>query len=278
MVAAAKEIPAAPEGAPWLVMVHGMSGDHRVFDEQVRAFRDRYQILLVDLPGHGLSAGVPGPFGHRELAGHVEAALDATGLASAHYWGTHTGAAVGLLLALRRPARFASLILEGAVLPGRVMPSVARELAATLGVLEADGLEAAKRRWFEESGWFEVIRSCPENCRAEQHWQIVSDFGGAPWRDPGNPLPVAPVEQDLKGLRVPVLAYNGEHDLADFLDVAEALERLLPNVRHRLIAEAGGFPAWELPRRVNAVVADFLAEVDASREAARVRAFVTPRR
>jgi len=268
MVAAAKQVTAAPEGAPWLVMVHGMSGDHRVFDEQVRAFRECYRILLVDLPGHGLSAGVPGPFGHRELAGHVEGALEEAGLARLHYWGSHTGAAVGLLLALGRPERFASLILEGAVLPGRVMPSVARELAATLAVLEAQGLEAAKRRWFDESGWFEVMRGRPEDCRAEAHRRIVSDFAGAPWGDPGEPLPVAPVERDLKGLGVPVLAYNGAHDLADFLKVAEELERLLPDVRRRLIAEAGGFPAWEFPASVNAVVADFLAEVDAIKNTA----------
>ena len=172
MVAAAKRITAAPEGAPWLVMVHGLSGDHRVFDEQVRAFRERYRILLVDLPGHGLSAGVPGPYGHRELAGRVEGALDAAGLARLHYWGTHTGAAVGLLLALGRPERFASLILEGAVLPGRVMPSVAAELAATLAVLEAEGLAAAKRRWFEQAGFFEAMRGRPADCRAEAHRQI----------------------------------------------------------------------------------------------------------
>jgi pimeloyl-ACP methyl ester carboxylesterase len=269
MVAATEKILAAPEGAPWLVMVHGMSGDHRVFDEQVRCFRDRYRILLVDLPGHGLSAGVPGPFGHHELAGHVQGALDQAGDARLHYWGTHTGAAIGLLLALRQPERFASLILEGAVLPGRTPPSVARELAATLDVLEAEGLDAARRRWFDESGWFEVMRSRPEECRAARHRRIVSDFGGRPWSDPGEPLPVAPVEQDLKALDLPVLAYNGEHDLADFIAVAEQLETLLPNLRRSLVAEAGGFPAWEFPSRVNALVGYFLAEVDAAHDAAR---------
>ncbi len=267
MVAAVKKISAAPAGAPWIVMVHGMSGDHRVFGEQVRCFQDRYRILLVDLPGHGLSAGVPGPFGHRELADHVQGALD--GVSRPHYWGTHTGAAIGLLLALRRPDRFASLILEGAVLPGRVMPSVARELAATVGVLEAQGLDAARRRWFDQAGWFDVMRRRPEECRAERHRRIVSEFGGAPWSAPGEPLPVAPIEQDLKALDVPVLAYNGEHDLADFIEVAERLEGLLPNLRRCLVAEAGGFPAWEFPARVNALVGDFLAGVDAIHSAAR---------
>lgn len=46
MVAAARKVLAAPEGAPWLVMVHGMSGDHRVFEAQAAFFRDRYRLLL----------------------------------------------------------------------------------------------------------------------------------------------------------------------------------------------------------------------------------------
>jgi len=269
MVAATKKILAAPEGARWLVLVHGMSGDHRVFSEQVPAFQDRYRILLVDLPGHGLSADVPGPFGHRELAGHVQGALEGTGLARLHYWGTHTGAAVGLLLALRQPERFASLILEGPVLPGRVPPSVAREVAATRKALEAEGLDAARRRWFDESGWFGVMRSRPDECRAEAHRRIVADFGGAPWSDPGEPLPVAPVEAELTALEVPVLAYNGEHDLADFIAVTDELEARVTNLRRHSIAEAGGFPAWEFPARVNAVVEEFLTEVDAIEGAAR---------
>jgi len=264
MAAVAKTVTTAPERAPWLVLVHALSGDHRVFDRQVQAFQGRYRLLLVDLPGHGLSAGVPGPYGHREVADHVEAALDAAGVARLHYWGTHTGAAVGLLLALGRPERFDSLILEGPVLPGQLPPSAARELAATFAVLEAEGLEAAKRRWFEDSAFFQVMRRRPVDCRAEQHRRIVADFGGRPWTDPGEPQPVAPVEQDLKSLDVPVLAYNGTHDLADFLEITERLAGLLPDFRRHVIAEAGGFPAWEFPARVNAVVADFLSGVEAA--------------
>jgi pimeloyl-ACP methyl ester carboxylesterase len=64
----------APGDAPWLVMVHGMSRYHRVFSAQVQAFRRDHRILLVDLPGHRLSSDIPGPYGHVEMAAHVDAA------------------------------------------------------------------------------------------------------------------------------------------------------------------------------------------------------------
>lgn len=86
---------AGPE-APWLVLVHGMSQDHRVFDAQVTAFRRTHRVLLVDLPDHGLAADVGGPYGHVEMGGHVADALTDAGAAAVRFWGTHTGATLGL--------------------------------------------------------------------------------------------------------------------------------------------------------------------------------------
>ena len=253
-----KTLTKAGRDAPWLTMVHGMSQDHRTFSAQVSEFKDRYRILLIDLPGHGLSADVPGPFGHHELASHVAAAMEHAGAVPTHYWGTHTGAALGLLLASRDRARFLSLVLEGAVLPGYTLPSVSKELEKACSITRADGVAAARRRWFDDSGWFEVIRARPEECRAGGQWSIVSGFSGAPWLHEGQAAAVDKIDERLKSLEVPVLLYNGEHDLEDFVATADRLERLLPVVRRRCVPEAGGFPAWEFPDRVNAMVAEFL--------------------
>ena len=51
---------------------------------------------------------------------------------------------------------------------------------------------------------------------------------------------------------------NGEHDMAEFVGAADALEALLPNCRRRVIADAGGFPFWEFPVAVNQAVGAFL--------------------
>ncbi len=253
----------AGAAAPWLVMVHGMSGDHRVFSAQVAAFKARYRILLIDLPGHGLSSGVPGPFGHAELAAHVGGALADAGVAECHYWATHTGTALGLLLATERPGRFHSMILEGAVKPGHAMPSVDRELKRARDTARTAGVPAALKQWFDEAAWFDVMRAHPQACRAAAHWAIVASFSGGPWLDTGAAAPVAPLDGRLASLDVPVLLYNGEHDLGDFVDVADRLEALLPRVRRATIADAGGFPAWEFPARVNRLAEDFLSSLEA---------------
>ncbi len=245
--------------ASWLVMVHGMSQDHRVFSSQVEAFKDRYRILLIDLPGHGFSTDVPGPFGHIELASHVAGAMEIAGVPGCHYWATHTGTSLGLLLASENPGRFHSMILEGAVLPGHVMHSVEAALQRARDVAQAEGVAEARRRWFDEGPWFDVMRRRPEECRADEHWAIVSEFSGAPWLYDGQAQSVTPIDERLTSIDVPVLLYNGERDVQDFVDVADCLEELLPRVTRATIPDAGGFPAWEFPERVNRLVADFLS-------------------
>lgn len=251
----------AGPAAPWLTLVHGMSQDRRVFSAQVAAFRDRCRLLLVDLPGHGLSADLPGPYGLAEYAAAVRGAMDAAGVARTHYWGTHTGAGVGLLLACREPERFASLVLEGPVLPGQPPPAVAEMLAEVGALARKEGMEAARTHWWERSGWFAVIRAHPETCRAAEQRAMIAEFPGAPWLDTQTPAPAAIPEARLRELSTPMLILNGEHDMADFLAVAERLVRLLPGARHALIAEGGGFPLWERPEAVNAEVRRFLEDL-----------------
>jgi pimeloyl-ACP methyl ester carboxylesterase len=256
--AAADVIAVAKQSAPWMTMVHGLSQDRRVFSAQVEAFKGRFRLLLVDLPGHGRSADIGGPYGPEEFAEGIEAALDQAGVESSHFWGTHTGASAGLLLAARRPDRFQSLVLEGPALPDRPLPAVVRALSRTRAIARERGIEHARRQWFEESEWFAVMRRHPDECRAREQWEMVSEFRGGPWLDPRIPRSVAPVADRLASLQVPTLIINGQHDLADFLAAADELESLLPNCRRISIPDGGGFPLWEYPDRVNAEVRRFL--------------------
>ena len=256
-----EKIEVAGPTKPWLTMVHGMSQNRRVFCAQVDGFQNDYRLLLIDLPGHGRSSEMSGPYGPEEYAASTLAAMDAAHVEITHFWGTHTGAGVGLSLATRHPQRFTSLILEGAVVPGVTLPSVARNFARAKATACHRGVEAACREWFDAAEWFDVIRREPAQCRAAEHWSLLAEFSGAPWLDPTEPRPVDPVRGRLHQIALPTLLINGEHDVADFLMVAEELASTLPIVERRTIARAGGFPLWEYPAAVNAQVRNFLAQI-----------------
>jgi pimeloyl-ACP methyl ester carboxylesterase len=247
--------------APWLTLVHGASQDRRVFSAQIPVFDQNYRLLLVDLPGHGGSAALPGPYGFEEHALSVLAAMDEAGVGVTHYWGTHTGAAAGLLLASRHPERIASLVLEGAVIPGVDLAAVAEALERARASARENGIEAARSEWFERSEWFRVIRENPVTCRADAHRAMIANFTGGPWLDASAPRTLPSLVADLPSIRQPVLLINGEHDLPDFVRMADELEQHLPNSQRARIAGAGGFPLWEFPDRVNERVWRFLEDL-----------------
>ena len=41
--------------SPWLVFLHGFGGSTKMWKKQLSFFRERYNMLLLDLPGHGQS-------------------------------------------------------------------------------------------------------------------------------------------------------------------------------------------------------------------------------
>jgi len=248
----------AGELAPWLTMVHGMTQDHRVFDKQVAAFKDTFRLLLIDLPGHGLARDVGGPYGHLEMMNHVRSVIDDAGIKRSHFWATHTGTAAGLLLAVRKPKLFCSLILEGAVISGHKMPYVSSTLYEASQRARLMGVNVAMAEVFKKADWFKAMRANPISCRLDAHWRILSDFSGAPWTYDGIPEPAHITDTELKSLTMPAFIYNGQFDLDDFFEVAERLEAILPNSKCQVIPDAGGFPAWEYPDRVNGVVRNFL--------------------
>jgi 3-oxoadipate enol-lactonase len=246
---------------PWLVMVHGMSQNHKVFDRQVAAFRDEFRILLIDLPGHGLASSVNGPFGHVEFAQSVHASLRRHGVLAAHYWGTHTGTAAGLLIAAQAPEHFASLILEGPVLPGQNVAVVTKEILRARETAASKGVDAAIEAWWAHACWFDYMRDHPLECREVQHRAIIDEFGGRPWADQQVPSPVTDVSPQLAALAIPTLIYNGAFDHPEFLSEANRLAKLMPMAQITTIEDAGGFPAWERPDYVNARVKTFLSQV-----------------
>ncbi|GMQ77290.1 MAG: hypothetical protein BMS9Abin01_2618 [Gammaproteobacteria bacterium] len=239
------------ESAPWITMVHAATHDQRFFSSQVQAFRSDYRLLLIDLPGHGQSASLPGPYGFEEYAASVLAAMDAAGVDQSHYLGSHTGAAVALILACRDARRFRSLALESAPIPGLDLPSVIENYARARATARRSGIEAARAEWLARGPWFAIIRKHPERCRADAHRAMVSEFSARPWLDTTPAQPVTPLLDKLNSIHCPVLIINGEHDVEDFLHAADELERRLPRARRVMISGAGGFPMWEDPQPVN---------------------------
>jgi YidC/Oxa1 family membrane protein insertase len=97
----------------------------------------------------------------------------------------------------------------------------------------------------------------PAECRAKEHWDLVAEFSGRPWIDSSGAEPVASIRPELARIAQPVLLVNGEHDVEDFIRVADEIESSIADVQRVSVPGAGGFPLWEFPVQVNALVRQF---------------------
>ena len=256
----AYEIVPAAADRPWLTLVHGFSQNRRYFALALPHLEGKFRLLLVDLRGHGASSGLPGPFGVAEYADDLAQVFAHEEIERSHYWATHTGTAVGLVLALEQPERFETLVLEGAVLPGFPMPRTAELQARASAVARSEGVAAALEDWFDGADWFANMRAHPEETNAVGQRELVNEFAGAPWLSDLAPRPVPDVRSRLGLIRQRTLLYNGEHDLDEFKQVAAVLEAELPNAERLVIPGAGGFPLWESPEQVIPAVISFLLD------------------
>jgi pimeloyl-ACP methyl ester carboxylesterase len=104
----------------WVVLVHGAGGSSSVWFRQLRAYRDEFNVLLVDLRGHGGSAALQDgreskPYTFEAVSREVLEVLDHVGIASAHFVGISLGSLIIRTIADIAPARVRSMVLGGAI-------------------------------------------------------------------------------------------------------------------------------------------------------------------
>jgi pimeloyl-ACP methyl ester carboxylesterase len=113
----------------WVVLVHGAGGSSSIWFRQLRAYREKFNVLLVDLRGHGASADITGeveddvasnhfpePYTFEVIAADVLEVLDHLGIQRAHFVGISLGSMIIRTIAEVAPARVQSMVLGGAIL------------------------------------------------------------------------------------------------------------------------------------------------------------------
>ena len=105
---------------PTVVFIHGAQNDHSVWALQSRYFAHHgYNVLALDLPGHGRSKGPALP-SIEEMAGWVLGVMGELGVDMATLVGHSMGSLIALEAAHQGPRRVAGLALLGATYPMKV--------------------------------------------------------------------------------------------------------------------------------------------------------------
>jgi len=98
-----------PEGAPVLVLGNSLGTSTAVWESQVAQLRRHFRLVRYDLPGHGGSPAVAGPYTVGGLGAGVLGLADSLGVGQFAYCGISLGGMIGMWLAAAAPDRIVAL-------------------------------------------------------------------------------------------------------------------------------------------------------------------------
>jgi pimeloyl-ACP methyl ester carboxylesterase len=106
--------------APWVVFVHGAGGSSSIWFLQIKEFIRHFNVLLVDLRGHGKSKGVVPKDKHyydfEDITRDILEVLDSLKIQNAHFIGISLGTIIIRNLSEIAPERVSSMIMGGAII------------------------------------------------------------------------------------------------------------------------------------------------------------------
>ncbi len=234
-----------PEGAPELLVLHGLSDSIAGWARPASALARRHRLHLLDLPGHGLSDP---PADHRLESLLCAVERYALQLQRPSLVGHSLGGWLALKLALRHPERVRELVL---INPGGA--SVPEDQLAAFRALVQPRTAADARRYLAAAFHRPplALRLLPGEIIKAMHADNARGFLGA--LEAEDFFTAA----ELRSLRVPVRLLWGRHD--KFLPEATLgfFRAHLPGVRVELIEDAAHCPHLEVPAALaRAIVGD----------------------
>ncbi|WP_281337276.1 alpha/beta fold hydrolase [Flavobacterium eburneipallidum] len=105
----------------WVTFVHGAGGSSSIWFKQIRDFKKDYNVLLLDLRGHGnskpsLKKAFQKKYTFESIAKDVIEVIDHLKIKKSHFVGISLGTIIIRQLAEMQPDRVQSMILGGAIL------------------------------------------------------------------------------------------------------------------------------------------------------------------
>jgi pimeloyl-ACP methyl ester carboxylesterase len=230
----------AGQGKP-LIHLHGAGGmrltpGHDLLSRQFR-------VIVFEMPGFGSSPENTRTRTMAELARTMAAAAGELGLDRFNLMGTSFGGKVALWLAVQRPGRVDSLVLEA---PAAIRPAGSEPPSGSPE-------EMARRLYAhpERLGPLPV----PEPAIQAKTRALVARLRG-PDRD-------IELENQMQGLAIPVLVLFGTLDRVIPPDMGRSYKKILPNCHLVFIYDAGHAISTERPEAFAEVTLDFLERHEA---------------
>ncbi|MCE2712710.1 MAG: alpha/beta hydrolase [Cryomorphaceae bacterium] len=123
-----------PNSTEWVTFVHGAGGSSAIWHKQLKSFSKEFNVLLLDLRGHGRSKGPTNEtykrYSFDSIGNDVIEVLDHLKIQSTHFVGISLGTIIIREITERFPERTKSMILGGAVMKINVQGQILMRLGS----------------------------------------------------------------------------------------------------------------------------------------------------
>ncbi|MCE2708226.1 MAG: alpha/beta fold hydrolase [Bacteroidota bacterium] len=247
-----------PHSTEWIVFIHGAGGSSAVWHKQLRDFQKEFNLLLIDLRGHGKSADLPRAIWNEEytfeaVTKDIIEVLDHLELPPAHFMGVSLGTILARQLAEMHPDRVKSLVMAGAIsrltIRSRILVVVGNALKKIIPYMWLYRLFAyivlPRKQHAESRSLF--INEAQKLCQKEfiRWFKLTKDI---------NPLLNYFKERDLG---IPTLYIMGDQDVM-FLEPVRKLVKVHKNSLLQVLDNCGHVVNVEKPDQFNQLSLAFL--------------------
>ena len=248
---------------PTVVFIHGWSHNISVWDDQVPAFKSRYQVVRYDSRGFGRSTGYADESAEPQ---DLLLLLEALRVKRAYIVGHSRGGSVALRFASAYPSHVAGLVLYGAFPEGFPAPPEVGQMFASLpAIAKQNGLDSVGKIVLASPiAWVPPGR----NDVIDRYRRLWASYSGKDLLDPhaeSGRVPAVTIPQ-LANIKVPTLVIVGDHEAPFIAAVADTLAQRIPGAKKVVIPNAGHGAHFAQPASFNSALMDFIFDVERNKK------------
>jgi 3-oxoadipate enol-lactonase len=225
---------------PVLILLHPIGMDQTWWSEYASHWQSSYDVIAVDLRGHGNSSLIERPVSLSDHASDVAELIAHEDVSSAHIIGVSMGGMVAQQLAIEAPLKVASLILcataGGFSDAARIRISERGDV--NRAGLMSDVVNETVSRWFRaDSPRPDLVKRCRARLLADDWYSWSANWSAIARLD---------TLAALRAVRVPALVVAGEADASIASAASKMIADAIPSAEFISVPDAAHFGAFDM--------------------------------
>ena len=238
-------------GRPTLLFVHGGLADRSFWNSEFEAFSDRYEVIALDLAGHGESGTDRQQWGLTEFGMDVKAVVEAEDLNQIILFGNSLGGPVAVEAAILMPERVLGVVGIDTFqsLNYQANPEETRQRIEAFRADYVGNIKQMTKMLFHPDADPEVMAEAERRMQKTSPTTAYGMFMGFVGYDPA---------AAVRRLTVPLWAING--DL--YPTNVEEIQSIKPDFRPIIMKHMGHYPMLERPEEFNSHIATIVESLN----------------